>query len=477
MRIDRAKPRRKKNNFPGRCLLTLWIFLLLSIGRDAEAETPNEDKWAIESLLERERNRGAPTQALLVLREGQITYEGYWNEFTPHTKHILFSVSKSVMSLAVGLAIADQYPNTPLPDLLKESICALISPPRNPELCQASIENVLQMSSGLSWKEGYDDTPEDSNVLEMLYGQGTANMAAYVGAQPLASPPGSTFNYSSGDTMLLGEILRHLTQNSAREFVKKQLFEPVGITDFVWEEDHAGTLIGAAQLYLTARDTARIGHGLLVTLRGGPKEKPWSLPQGFLERSLTPASYEQKSLVPYGYQWWLNQDGNEKALRWPRATPKSFAALGHWGQMIFVVPEEDLVIVRFGEDKLTPFNIDKLVGVVRSSFKQGRGTPLQRARSDLFSRTPLPYERTLLNIAGFAAQGFCSCRYVSQHSFEKCASFITISGLPTPDIAAQNETVTATLQNQKTKDPLVRQSAFWGDRGCQLTSIEHFQLH
>jgi CubicO group peptidase (beta-lactamase class C family) len=183
--------------------------------------------------------------------------------------------------------------------------------------------------------EQYEDV-DSSDVLEMLFGQGQRDMAAFAADRPLAAPPGTVFNYSSGSSMIVsGVVARELGPGDPyRTFLSDRLFGPLGMTTATPTLDAAGTWAAASYLHAAARDYARVG---LLYLRDGVWEDRRLLPQGWVDHGRRPRSLDPDRGDHYGSHWWTREG--------PFGT---FWAAGHEGQSIDVCPALDLVVVRLG---------------------------------------------------------------------------------------------------------------------------------
>jgi CubicO group peptidase (beta-lactamase class C family) len=293
-------------------------------------------------------DRSIHTNALLIIRDGRILYERYTNPTTAHTAHLTWSVSKSVLATLLGIAQGEGRFQ------LQDPVARFYPPMQtHPDV---RLADLLHWASGLDWQEDYEYAPLNSSVVAMLYTRGRKDMAAYTAARPAARIPGQHFLYSSGDSNLLAAALRGmLDAGQYPDYPWQALFTPLGIHSAVWERDAAGTYVGASYLYLTARDLARIG--LLMQ-----REGRWG------DRQLLPATWVAFNRTPFapaepvpgeanpGGHWWLND-----AQAWPDAPADTYAALGHWGQALYVLPRQKLVIVRYADDRDGTYQHDQLL--------------------------------------------------------------------------------------------------------------------
>ena len=214
-----------------------------------------------------------------------------------------------------------------------------------------TLGHLLNWASGLDWQEDYEYAPLKSSVVAMLYTRGHRDMAAFTAGHDAYAAPGQAFRYSSGDSNLLAAALKTMVgPERYADYPWTALFEPLGIRHAVWESDASGTFVASSYAYLTARDLARVG---LLMARGGRWNDRQLLPEDWVAFNLKPfAGYkaQQDEAVPGGH-WWLNRPVDGAPSPWPDAPPDTFAALGHWGQALYVMPSEKLVIVRYADDR------------------------------------------------------------------------------------------------------------------------------
>jgi CubicO group peptidase (beta-lactamase class C family) len=286
------------------------------------------------------------TYALVVQRQGQILFEGY-NGILPgsgrtvdaDTPLLSWSMAKSVVQLLVGMAHDDGLLDVDQPAKVVE--WQGLDDPRR----AITIRNLLQMRSGLRWVEEYTaDRP--SNVIEMLFGPGKADVAGYAASLPLANAPGSTWVYSSGTTNILSRLLGDaLTAQGTTtlEYLNDRLLRPCNIAPVNRQtatHDDAGTWIGSSFLYLTGKDWLSLGS---LALDNGTRNARQVVSSRWIDdarQQLPPCEGTQTEQYGYSSHWWL----------WPgnSATPDAFAMFGYEGQHVIVVPSKQLVVVRLG---------------------------------------------------------------------------------------------------------------------------------
>ncbi|NQD95025.1 serine hydrolase [Pseudomonas sp. CrR25] len=306
---------------------------------------------------------GVRTDALLVIRDGQLVYERYAAPTTAQTPHLTWSVSKSLLAATLGVAYGQGRFRLDAP-------VARYYPPfaAHPRV---KIGHLLNWASGLAWQEDYEYAPLKSSVVAMLYTRGRADMAAFTAAHAADAEAGARFRYSSGDSNVLAAALRGMVGAEAyADYPWTALFEPLGITSAVWERDAAGTFVGSSYAYMTARDLARVG---LLMQRDGRWGERQLLPRAWVEFNRTPfANYQPPAnppgeAVPGGH-WWLNAELPGAARPWSDVPADAFAALGHWGQALYVLPTERLVIVRYADDRDGSYRHNELLKLAQAAF-------------------------------------------------------------------------------------------------------------
>lgn len=337
----------------------LLCVALLSVTVTAHAETWPDKEWAkapplsgpaVDALnayafpaRDDTHRQGIRTDALLVIRDGAVVYERYAEPTTASTPHLTWSVSKSLMATVLGVAYGEKRFK------LTDPVARFYPPMKQHPT--VSMADLLHWASGLDWQEDYEFAPLKSSVVAMLYTRGRADMAEFTAGMDAASAPGRVFRYSSGDSNLLSAALKGMLGHKAyMSYPWDALFKPLGIHNATWETDADETFVASSYAYLTARDLARVG---LLMARDGRWGDQQLLPEDWVAFNRKPFDqYKagQDEAVPGGH-WWLNREVQGAARPWPDAPADTFAALGHWGQALYVMPDERLVIVRYGDDR------------------------------------------------------------------------------------------------------------------------------
>jgi CubicO group peptidase (beta-lactamase class C family) len=298
---------------------------------------------ALGSLLDAVCDDGGPlstTHAVVVVQGGAIVAERYQGALphfdrppdpvTPETRLLSWSMAKSVLHAAVGLLVGDGVLDLDVPAPVAEW-----SDPDDPRHA-ITLRQLLAMRDGLDFVEDYVDA-RVSDVIEMLFGSGNDDMAHFAADRPLAAPPGTRFNYSSGTSNIISSVVAGVVGHGEayREYLRRRLFEPIGMHSAEPELDPTGTWVASSYVRATARDFARFG---LLYLRDGTWDGVRLLPEGWVDHGRTVQSVDPED-GPYGAHWW-GVAGD---------TLGTFRASGYEGQSITVCPVHDLVVVRLGQ--------------------------------------------------------------------------------------------------------------------------------
>lgn len=289
--------------------------------------------------------RGAPqraTKAIVVVQDGRVIAERYATGYGVETPVIGWSMTKSVTNALLGVLVRQGKldMNAPAP-------VAAWSDPKDPRRA-ITPDNLLRMNSGLDVGQSLTASASDAfdPSAQMVFNE--RDMAGFAERMPLKFAPGSAWNYTNGNTLMLSRIIRDKTGGDARSvlgFAHRELFDKLGMKKVTLEFDSTGTPIGSSHMLATPRDWAKFG---LLYLNDGMIGSERLLPEGWVDYSarLTPHSEE------YGYAagFWTNRGDSGGALYRVRAgiPADAFMARGAYGQYVVVVPSRRLVVARFG---------------------------------------------------------------------------------------------------------------------------------
>ena len=303
---------------------------------------------AVDNVMNETSANGKPafTRAALVLYDGNIVAEQYAPGFGRNTVMLGWSMSKSLTGAMTGILVNQNKLSVDDP--------APVAEWEKTEKRAITIKNLLQQTTGLDFTENYT---RPSSVTKMLFRKG--DMAAYTASLPLKYKPGTVFNYSSGNSNIMSNIIRHAVgEKDYVAFPYKELFYKINAYSFLLEPDASGTYIGSSYSYATARDFARFG---LLYYNNGRWNGQQVLPPNWVKESVQASSADKRK--HYGYQFWLNgYDENDSTKRWfPDVPADMFFCDGYGGQDVYIIPSEKLIVVRLGLHTINENNFLKEV--------------------------------------------------------------------------------------------------------------------
>ncbi len=303
---------------------------------------------AVDNAFDKENNSVKKTRAVLVIHNNQIVAEKYAEGFSKNTKLLGWSMTKSITSAVVGVLSKQGKVALDQTNLFPEW--------ENDERSKITLNNLLQMNSGLEWIEDYNTI---SDVTKMLFL--TEDMPNVQLEKPLVGKPNNTWNYSSGTTNLISKFIRNQfeTHQEYLDFWYEELIDKMGMHSMVLETDIAGNYVGSSYSWATARDWAKFG---LLYLHNGNWNGQQILDKSWIDYSVTPTN---KSNGEYGAQFWLNAGGI-----YPNVPKDLFSCNGYQGQHVFIIPSKELIIVRFGLTENPEFNLNSFLSDILSTIKE-----------------------------------------------------------------------------------------------------------
>lgn len=301
------------------------------------------------AFTETDPNRPINTRAVVVVYDGEIVAERYAPGFDMHSRHMGWSMTKSITNAITGILTKDgrmkvHYP-APIPQW------------QDDDRKNITLHNLLQASSGLKWEENYGGPSPATNMIFKR-----KDMGLYAMESPLESEPNTVFEYSSGTTNIISRLIREaIGDEDYYRFYYRELFEKIGAYSMVIEPDAGGTYVGSSFSWATARDWARFG---LLYLNDGVFNGERILPEGWVAYTTTPAMPAERG--EYGAQWWLNAGtpDNPPGRLYPDVPQDAFQAEGYEGQFVFVVPSKKLVVVRLGLSQTNELDMNQFVSKV-----------------------------------------------------------------------------------------------------------------
>ena len=280
------------------------------------------------------------TRAIVVVYKNQIISETYAPGFDKDTEILGWSMTKSIINTLTGILVKEGKMDLDETHLYEEW--------ENDERKEISLDNLLQMSSGLDWEEEYSTM---SDVTKMLYK--AADIPDQANDPNLIHKPGDVWYYSSGTTNLISGLIRSKFENLEEYllFPRKALFDKINMNSAVMELDASGNFIGSSYCFATPRDWAKFG---LLYLNNGNWFGDRILTEEWIEytRTTTPNSKGE-----YGAHFWHNENG----VAYPDAPHDIYSANGFQGQRVFIIPSKDMVIVRMGLTDSSEFDFNKFL--------------------------------------------------------------------------------------------------------------------
>ncbi|QXL84480.1 serine hydrolase [Comamonas sp. NLF-1-9] len=270
--------------------------------------------------------QGQHSAALLILQDGKIRLERYGLGFDADGRWTSFSVAKSFTSTLVGAALKDGLIKS-----MDDKVSDYLPDMKGSAYDDVSVRQLLTMTSGVQWNEDYGDPNSDvARFNNHVPEPGVDALVSYMRKLPRAAPAGERWNYSTGETNLVGVMLMAAIHKPLTQYLQEKIWQPAGMQQqATWLLSKTGKEISGCCIQAAARDYARMGQFILEGARvnGEP-----IVPDGWLQAATHKQADIQAPGRGYGYQWWTYDSG-------------SFAARGIFGQGIFIDPARRLVIV------------------------------------------------------------------------------------------------------------------------------------
>ncbi|HPU14548.1 MAG TPA: serine hydrolase domain-containing protein [Polymorphobacter sp.] len=271
----------------------------------------------VDKFLADQRSAG-----MVILQDGKVRFERYGLDFDAKGRWTSFSVAKSFTSTLVGAAIRDGYIKS-----LDDKVSQYIPDLRGSAYDDVTVRQLLTMSSGVRWNEDYEDPKADvAQFNAVTPDPGVDATVSYLRKLPRAHPPGTVWHYNTGETNLIGVLVSSATGKPLAQYLQEKIWQPAGMeAKATWLKGATGHEIAGCCIQAATRDFARFGQFVLNDAGGKTVPADW----------FAQATHKQKPIgtpgMGYGFQWWTYDDG-------------SVAAMGIFGQGIFIDPKRRLVI-------------------------------------------------------------------------------------------------------------------------------------
>lgn len=305
-------------------------------------------KTAVENAFDKKGAFAKRTRSVLILHKNHLIIEKYANGYTKDSKILGWSMTKSITATCFGILQFQKKLNINNP--------APIAAWKNDERSKITMHNLIQMNSGLEWEERYDKICDATKMLFNSRDMGQVQLE-----KPLFGKPNQSWNYSSGTSNLLSNILRKqfTNQQDYLDFWYASLIDKIGMYSTVLETDMAGNYVGSSYAWATSRDWAKFG---LLYLNNGNWNGEQIFDPTWAQYVSTPTPTSEGR---YGGHFWLNYSGN-----YPDAPRDMYYASGFQGQKIFIIPSKDLVIVRMGLTDDESFDFNAFLKEVLEGFEK-----------------------------------------------------------------------------------------------------------
>lgn len=279
------------------------------------------------------------TSALLVVKKDKILREHYALGYDRYTKFLGWSMAKSVCNLLVGIMVSEGQL-----DLEKDKLYPAWE---KDERQKIKLKNLLKMNSGLQWTEQYGSI---SDITQGLFSE--EDFVRFTFEKELEHPIGSQWEYASGTTNLISGIIKRQFEEyqSYLDFPHSALFSKLGMDAPIMETDEAGNYIMSSYMWATARDWAKLGQ---LYLDRGKWKGEQLIDSSYMQWSTEPASCSDV----YGAQVWLNLEQE----KFPDAPKDMYWFGGYNGQYVIIIPSEELIVVRLGQNKEAPFDMAEVL--------------------------------------------------------------------------------------------------------------------
>ncbi|SFM08403.1 CubicO group peptidase, beta-lactamase class C family [Variovorax sp. OV329] len=263
--------------------------------------------------------------AIVILQDGKLRLERYGLDFDAQGRWTSFSVAKSITSTLMGAAVRDGQIRS-----LEDKVSDYIQEMKGSAYDQVSIRQLLTMTSGVKWNEDYADPRSDvARFNNHQPEEGVDSLVSYLRKLPRVAPAGTRWNYSTGETNLVGVLLSRATGKPLATYLSEKIWVPAGMEQqATWILSRTGQEISGCCIQAATRDFARFGQFILDGAKANGQPV---VPDGWLAQATTRQADIGYPGRGYGYQWWTYDDG-------------SFSARGIFGQGIFIDPRRKLVI-------------------------------------------------------------------------------------------------------------------------------------
>lgn len=370
------------------------------------------------------------TDGLIIVKDGEVKYEDYDEKYTAKTPHALWSVSKTITGALLGLAVdsgrisLDQKLNEFYPRFMASENYQKIK-----------ITNLFYLDTGFIWNEFYSGDVKKNPVINMLYGEGRNDIVKFATSYNITNKgPGYKWGYTTGTPAITMGVLKSIYGDNYDNMPWDSLFNPLGMNNVTFERDHLGIFNGGSSVFANPRDMAKIGY---LYLNKGKWNGTEILSEEWIEKTLTisPGYLSEGTVINditddgvYGGSIWLNRSVKKGFGKpYPTSPNDMFLALGHFGQMIIVLPTQKMIIVRTGHDQEYNSKVDEFVTRALSCFDDpnfpiGKNIPPPSNTKTTLGKILKTLKSGLETniIQASVAKNICSCHFISGIDINTC---------------------------------------------------------
>jgi CubicO group peptidase (beta-lactamase class C family) len=394
-----------------------WLISLLAVAAAAaespawQTASPEEvgvDSAPLVEMFDFIREHETPVHSIQIVRKDRLVLDAYFYPYHDRMRHDVASVTKSITSTLIGLAIEKGHLRSVQEPALR-FFPPRPAPPIDPRKSKLTLEHLLTMQAG--WDCGFE--PNEARLTEM---RRTDDWIQFMLDLPMVADPGTRWAYCSGNCHVLSALLTKVTGTNALAFARRELFEPLGIRDVAWPADARGNNHGWGDLQLHPRDMAKIGQ---LFLRRGLSGDRQIISEEWIREATRAHAKQTENKDQYGYFWWIPGPNY----------PGVFEAIGRGGQRITVWPAKELVLVYtgggFNNDDLTPF----ILRSVRSNPPLSPNSKaLARLREQVEAAKHAPVARVTPELPAMAARISGRKYALSANSLDLSAFMLRFNG-------------------------------------------------
>ncbi|MEM6562876.1 MAG: serine hydrolase [Pseudomonadota bacterium] len=271
--------------------------------------------------------------SIVILKDGQLVHESYHLETQPEDLRIGWSLSKSFISALTGILLEEGKISD-----LDDQVITYAPSLSGGAYDSATVRNVLNMATGVTFDEDYTDYDSDINRMGRVLALGGLMDDFATGLSETFIEPGVDWQYCSIDTHVLGMVIRGATGRSVPDLMQDRILSPLGMEKPAYYlTDGAGVAFVLGGLNMTSRDFARFGQ---MIMQGGVWKDEQIVPRDWIVASTTASAPTQPDEMGYGFQWWMPRD----------AKPREYMGRGIYGQYLYIDELSGVVIVLTAAD-------------------------------------------------------------------------------------------------------------------------------